>query len=483
MKKNITRIASLLMAVTMLGGIYGCSGNSNKEEGGDMPTVTWYMPGDKQADMALVMEEANKIIEPAVGAKLDLQIIDSGSYTEKMNMSMSSQEVFDICFTGFVNPFDTTAEKGAYLALDELLETTPALKESIPDWLWEAGSRNGEIYAVPNYQVCSGYFTSFMFTDLIEELGIDVKSVSKPDDFEPILAKIKETHPELYPWRIGNGVTMWGQQYYEEVATGVVIEKDAAEPKAIVQYEAEHNFDGAQKTREWYEKGYIRADVASAGDDNLDWVNGKYGVFHSTYKPGVEAEFAPKFGGRQVTAFKVGEPYVTRQKCTAAMTAISRTSKHPEEAIKIIELVNTNKELYNLLCYGIEGKHYQKVDDNHVKLDKDSGYYMNAAWKFGNQFNAYLLEGQEDDVWEQTIKMNEEAEKSLLLGFVFDTTPVQSEIAQVTAVADEYSAISNGSRDYHEFLDEYKSRMKAAGVEKIRDEVQRQIDEYMKEVK
>lgn len=477
--RRTERIVSGIVALTVCAGVMTGCGEAQKTETDEVVTISWLLPGDKPADLGIVQDEVNRIVEPEIGAKVEFRYIDSGSYTEKMNMSFSSQEIFDICFTGFVNPFDTTASKGAYMALDELLESTPELKQSIPEWLWKAGTRDGKIYAVPNYQICSGYFTSFMYTDLVKELGVDVESIRKPEDFEPVLEKIKQTHPEMYPWRIANGVTLWNQNY-EEVASGVVVDTNSDELKAYVSYETENAFDAAEKTREWYEKGYIRSDAASVGDDNLDWINGKYGVFHATYKPGVETEFATKLGGREVTAFKVGDPYVTRTKCVAAMTAISKTSKNPEKAIKLIELVNTDKELYNLICFGIEGKHYEKVDDKHVKLNSDSGYYINASWKYGNQFNAYLLEGQADDVWEQTIKMNEEAKKSPLLGFVFDTTPVQSEIAQVNAVRGEYSALGNGTRDYHEFLDEYKSRLKAAGIEKIRDEVQKQLDEYAK---
>ena len=79
--------------------------------------------------------------------------------------------------------------------------------------------------------------------------------------------------------------------------------------------------------------------------------------------------------------------------------------------------------------------------------------------------------------------MNNNAKKSPLLGFVFDPSAVSSEIAQVTAVSSEYAALYNGSREIDEFYDDYISRMKAAGIEKIREEAQRQLDEYKKTLK
>lgn len=473
---KIKRVIAALLCAAMAVGVGSCG--TVEKESDEVVTISWYVPGDKQEGTAKVVEEANKIIEPAIGAKLDLIFVDTGAYTEKMNMMLSSQEVFDLCFTGFVNPYETTAKKGAYLALDEMLEQTPDLKASIPEWLWDAAKVSGEIYAVPNYQVCSGYMTSFVTNELIEECGLDIESVKKPEDLEPLLAKIKEVHPEMYPWRTASGITVWSNDK-ETITQGIYIDVDDDSLTAKIEYEAPDALDGIKTIRSWYEKGYIRGDVASAGDDNIDYLNGKYGIFQSTYKPGVEAEIKIKLK-KDVTQIKLGEPYVTKQKCVAAMTAVSRTSKNPEKALKLIELMNTNKELYNLICYGIEGVHYEKLDDTYVRLNQEAGYFVNASWKFGNQFNAYLLEGAEPDIWEKTIEMNDTAKKSPLLGFTFDSAPVSSEIAQVSAVTSEYGALTNGSRDYNEFYEEYKSRLKAAGIEKLRDEVQRQLDEYKK---
>lgn len=50
---------------------------------------------------------------------------------------------------------------------------------------------------------------------------------------------------------------------------------------------------------------------------------------------------------------------------SASNTAISINSKHPERAMQLIGLMNTEKgkDLYNLLVFGIEGEHYTKVND------------------------------------------------------------------------------------------------------------------------
>ena len=55
------------------------------------------------------------------------------------------------------------------------------------------------------------------------------------------------------------------------------------------------------------------------------------------------------------------------------MIGIGKNSKNPEKALKFIELINTNEELYNLICFGIEGKHYYLDENKQVEYIDNSG--------------------------------------------------------------------------------------------------------------
>ena len=56
-----------------------------------------------------------------------------------------------------------------------------------------------------------------------------------------------------------------------------------------------------------------------------------------------------------------GIAHLTTGGITATMQAINRNSKNPERAMMLLELLNTDKDLYNLLNFGIKDKHY-KID-------------------------------------------------------------------------------------------------------------------------
>ncbi len=104
------KIISLLIMCTMLGALMGC-GTTENVKTDEVPTLTWLMQGSVQNDLASVLEKVNEITTEKIGAKIDLQFIDTGSYSEKMKMNMASGLDYDICFTGFVNNYTTAVEK------------------------------------------------------------------------------------------------------------------------------------------------------------------------------------------------------------------------------------------------------------------------------------------------------------------------------------------------------------------------------------
>ena len=161
------------------------------------------------------------------------------------------------------------------------------------------------------------------------------------------------------------------------------------------------------------------------------------------------------------------------------MTAISRTSEHSEEAMQLLNLLYEEPELFNKLLFGLEGIHYTKTGDDSIELIEGSGYcYGTEAWKLGNQFLAWRLPGQEEDVWEETTRMNETARVSLLRGFNFDPQPVQKELTRLAAVEREFKKELYRAEDLDAYRESYRQQMEEAGVTRVVKEVQRQLDSW-----
>lgn len=476
MKKLLALITAASLCLTMA----GCGGEKNSSKENETTTLTWYVPLSPQEDLPLVMEAAAKITEPLIGAKIDLQCIEASSFTERMNMNMASGSNFDITFSGWVNPYLTAVKRGGLMDITELIdEHTTELKGSIPDYAWEAAKVDGKIYAVPNLQIFAPPTSMLMIKEITEKYGLDVENLNHVSELEGFLQKVKENEPLLYPYRPHYGVRPWTDGIYELIQSDVAIRTDGSSPEVFFLYDTPEYQEGLKTLHEWYKKGYIRSDILSMGSDAADLKLGKYVVNQSGWAPGAEVSAKINNGGKDMVLKPIMKPYLTKDKALATMNAIGKSSKNAEKAIKMIELINTNKELYNLISYGIEGTHYKKDAEGKVEVDTQSGYVTNSAWMFGNQFNAYLQVGQDDDVWEQTSKLNDEAIKSPLLGFVLDTDPIKNEISQISAINSEYALntfIVNGLDNW----DEYMKKLETAGSKKVLAEIQKQVNEYWK---
>lgn len=475
--KKFKTLLSMLLVLTMVFALCSCGSNDGAD--GDSVTLTWMIPVSQQPDEELVETEVNKIVEKELGVKLDLVFIDASAFQERMNMNMASGEDFDLCFTGYVNKYQKAVYNRGLLELDDLLnEHVPKLMEDMPAYAWDVAKMEGHIYAVPNLQGFAPPTAVMLFGDLTEKYDFDATKIEHIEDLEPYFEKLVKNEPGIIPWRLDYGYTHWTDPVWESIQSGVVIRRDGSSKKVEIIYETDEYKDAISTLHQWYKKGYLQSDLVSAQPTDLDFKAGKYAGRGCGWLPGSEANLTNTYKRPMIVA-PITEPYMTKSLSLAAMTGIGANSKHPIEALKVIELVNTNQELLTLLSIGIKDKHYTLNEDGKYTLIPDSGYVTAGTWIFGNQFKALLSEGQQDGVWEETAQMNIDAVKSPLLGFTLDTEPIKNEISQVSAVSGEFqlqAAIVNNNADY----DKMMKKLKEAGLDKIKKEVQRQIDEYFK---
>ena len=74
--------------------------------------------------------------------------------------------------------------------------------------------------------------------------------------------------------------------------------------------------------------------------------------------------------------------------------------------------------------------------------------------------------------------MNNEAPVSVLRGFVFDPSNVQTELTQLAAVKDELKNGQYTTADIEKFITDRNEKMEQAGLSTLMEEVQRQVDEW-----
>ena len=495
MKKRIT---STILAAAMLSacaiGLSGCGGGGK--------TLKWVQLGETQPRNDEVLEKINEIIEPELGLKLEIEYIDTASFAEKSKMKMASGEKFDIIWAGYINDYQTAVSLEGLMDITDLIDniemkdgTKAKMSDVVEKYFLDAAKVDGKIYGIPNMQVVSNPLTYKVRKSVAEKCGLNLEGLEKKaqkitdltsckeymDMLTSEMAKAKANCGDLYVTNPSTNPAF--RNVYEEIIGGVGIRKDGTSNEVVNIKDTDEFKYGVDKTREWFEKGYIRNDIASKGNALTSTDEQNRHVFvQTTWKPGQEPSDA-KDAGEDVVYSRIENPYVGRTNPIATMLAVGQNSKHPEEAVKFIYMLNSNKDLYNLLVWGIEGTDYTKNSDGTVKKIENSGYdeaYDNG-WRFGNQFNSFVLEGQQPTVWEETEEMNDNAIKSPAMGFVPNTESITTEIANITNVNSEYKAkMEFGTSPRSEYWDEYMQKLKTAGIDKVRDEIQKQYDEFLK---
>lgn len=457
----------------------GSAGAAVKENTLPEAKLIWYLRGSKPKNADAVVAKANELTKAKINATVEYRFVEPGDYDQKLQLAMASGEQYDIAWaSNWSNNYVENVNKGAYLALDDYLAAVPKLKQSMPDKVWNSVKVNGKIYGVYNYQILS-LPPGFMFKkELVDKYQIDLNQIKKMSDLTAVFELIKQKEPGVVPLKYG--VPNVGQ--VEDTGNLSVVENFIIDTKnwkvSDYRWTSDSLMPHYKLMREWYNKGFFPSNVATAaeGDQALAKA-GKLFSEYANYKPGVEAEQAAKLG-YEVIVKQFNEPPMVAT-LYSTVNAVSKTSKNPERALMLLELMNTDKDLYNLMTFGIEGQDYKKTGAN--RIEKIADTYQFDAWQLGNQFNAYLLPGQPDDAWEQTQKMNEGVVVDPIADFSFNRTPVQNELVQISAIFKEFNVIlKNGLDEPDAAVKRFKDKLKQAGEEKVKAEIQKQLDEWRK---
>ena len=226
----------------------------------------------------------------------------------------------------------------------------------------------------------------------------------------------------------------------------------------------------------WKDSGYTPADAATLKDENTLLKSGQIITRYQGNKPGVESALKNVYG-QDYVVIPMGGSVVNTNSVQSTLTAVNVNSRNPEKAIQLYDYIFSNPEIANLLFFGLEGQDYDMVD-GHVQTKEEC--WKAPQWQLGNQFNAYPTVGSDEGVWEETMKLNDEAALDPLFGFVPDRTPIETELASCEAVWGEYKDILYyGLKDYKTVLPEMMEKLEAAGLSKVTAELQSQVDAYL----
>ncbi|GGG22606.1 ABC transporter substrate-binding protein [Paenibacillus abyssi] len=438
------------------------------------------------ADMGSVQEEINKITKEKINATVNLMPIDVAAWNQQTNLLLAGNEPLDLIVTSSFFNYSAQVAKGQLVELDELLETYgPEIKNTMDPAIYNGTKIDGKNYGVPSIRDTAADYGMVMRKDIVDKHNIDLSAVKTFEDLEPIFETIKQNEPELTPLVQGSqGQSVVAMMMYPHIdhlgdhLGGLLL--DDPELKIVNLFETDIFKEKVELARKWYQAGYILQDAATTQELGTSLVKaGKAFGYFSNMKPGFEQQ-ETNIIGMEMVGVRLSEPVSISNAGNGFMMSIARNSKHPERAMQLMNLLYTDADVMNLLANGIEGKHYVMNEDDTIRKPdgvSESSYQFNQ-WQIGNNFLTYVWEGTDPQIWELTKEFNQSAKFSKALGFSFNADPVKTEIAAANNVLSQYRVgLESGTLD-PSVINEFNDKLKAAGLEKIMAEKQKQIDAW-----
>ncbi len=480
----------LLFFLTMIMLIASCSKDDSKEidkVAEEAVELVYYTIGEPDQDLKLVNEELNKLLKEKINVTVEYKKIPWDDYGSRINSLVNTNGEFDILFAASDSQGDFygNAATGKWLDLKPYLSGIgKEMYSAIDPILWEGMEVGDGIYGVPTNKELA-VPENFVFTEeLVKKYNIDIAKYDTFSSLEPLLAMIKDKEPKVMPLSMDssrkNIFAFEGYEYVVSPYIPLMINSHDEELKVINIYDTTYGRDILNTLHSYYIKDYINSDAPIRTMDSL-FRDEKSLITLASGGPFSHISWTID-RGYPVVANQISPAIITTESVRSSVMVVNSRTEHPEESIKFLNLLNTDPEIRNLLNYGVEGVHYELTDKNQIEIISNS--YRGVTYTQGNWFILNTTHGEPEDKWERFKEFNATAVPSELFGFTPDLEKFNNILNKIRTISAEYyPALNTGSVDPSVYVPKYLAELEEVGISELREELQRQIDQWKAENK
>lgn len=440
-----------------------------------------------QEDFALVSAEAEKLGLQKIGVRIQLE----DNPASGAGFYLRETERTDLIYCSF-SGYQQYADKGYLAPLDDLLEEYgEGIRTVLGEEKLELARRKGELYGVPKAMgdiECEGVMLAAKYLDKYQ---IDLSEVRHFEDLEPILDVIHRREPDVIPY-VANipGTPVDVRCVIGDVLAGglAMVYYGDDSLRAVNLYETPEYEARVRLLRKWYQKGYLQRDAITNIEIGVDQVSeGNAFCTQFVIRPD-EVEYAKGIYG-DTAAFLALEnrPHLNTESDCKYLWCVNARCEEPEAAMKVLNLLYTDSDFTNLLCYGVEGTHYVPTGNGHFTypegVDRGNvGYASTIKWMYNGSLQT-PWEGTPLDIREQMKAFNASAVVSPAYGFQYDESRVKDvDLQEIQDVIGQYRrGLGCGMFDVNETLPVFREKLRTAGAEELVAETQRQLDQWKAE--
>lgn len=524
------RLGVFILALMLV--LTACSGNNGKETTNNTPAsnneatepattdegkpdnakeekLVGYVLGEAPKGMPEVLTALNEKLKKDINATLELNYIGWGDVASKYPLVLASGQDVDFVFAADWNFYVSEANKGSFMALDEkMLETfMPKYFAKQDPAAYKAAEVNGKQYMIPTTTPDRKVGVVVLRQDILNQVGLT--NPTKLSELEPYFAAIKKDFPDMTPLNLDSQYDLpapFGALVVEKFAyagapldsgdpSGVGVYSDQEDPNgkilSMTDEPVQSSFKYAAETmKKWYDAGYVNKNPYSNKIRSKDnFCEGKSGVAFANSIDVQSMLASCKDKGIETYIMPVLSPsgHAASNSWLNNGVAIAANSKNSERTLQALDLIMQDESYVYLMYYGIEGKNYAITADGKLTLpegvtSETNTYPPDAA---GFWFVNKDLFKPNADWTESYVELNGKIKDYLLpptyLGFSFNSESVKSEIANLKNVSSQYFLpIAIGAvKDVNKSFDTLVSKLNAAGVDKVKKEVETQAAAFM----
>ena len=471
-------IAMLLVAMMVVGLFAACgtkpAGNDVPETQGpvvdDIPTLVWYQVGGGQpANYGSWQTKVNAYLEEKLGVHLDVRVVSWSDWGNKRSVIVQNDEPYDLIFSDMSN-YTSDVQAGAFANLSDMMAEAPGLTDLIPQEYLNACIVGGGLYGIPCYKDSSmtnffvwtkkdveAHYPEYARAHTLAEIDGGLRSIYAETREAPLLLArnglscvVTNKYDACTLGNVGIGIAYNGGTEFVPIFE----QTDVLADLAILQT--------------WMEDGLINSDAAVLAEASGLCTLGIAQGWPSAAKSWSDER------GVEVVVSQFGDTVLSSDTLMGSITCISNSSGHKLEALKLLELVNTDAVLRDMLWYGEEGVNFEYVEENGVrKVRKLNTDWSMAAYTQGTFFVGTPEAGS--DGYGEIKLQNENAVASPAMGFVPDITGIREEIAAVKVIYEEYNSMIMTGTGGQDYIDAMMAAMRTAGFDTILNEVNTQF--------